>query len=110
MTSKVSLEIIIAGDGKNFPQTGQTVSVHYTGYLENGKEWDSSRKRGRPFKFRLGVGEVITGWDEGVSQMSRGERARITVPPDLAYGSKGFPGLIPPDSTIILDVELLGFS
>eukprot|EP01027_Heterolobosea_sp_BB2_P013283 GEZU01019161.1.p1 GENE.GEZU01019161.1~~GEZU01019161.1.p1 ORF type:complete len:109 (-),score=14.29 GEZU01019161.1:188-514(-) len=106
----VSLEIIVAGDGKNFPKNGQTVSVHYTGFLKDGTEFDSSRKRNRPFKFRIGVGEVIQGWNEGVSQMSLGERAKITMTPDVAYGEKGFPGLIPPNSTIVFDVELLGFS
>jgi len=74
------------------------------------KEFDSSRKRNRPFKFRLGVGEVIKGWDEGVAQMSLGERAKITMSSDVAYGGKGFLGLIPPETTITFDVELLGFS
>ncbi|KAL9648037.1 hypothetical protein ABK040_012091 [Willaertia magna] len=78
----VTLEIIVKGDGKNLPKPGQTVTVHYTGYIasdlsgEEGIEFDSSRKRGKPFKFRLGVGEVVKGWDEGVGQMSLGERAK----------------------------------
>nr|CAG4717430.1 unnamed protein product [Naegleria fowleri] len=111
----VSLEIIVKGDGKNVPKPGQTVCVHYTGYIasdnssDDGEEFDSSRKRGKPFKFRLGVGEVIKGWDEGVGQMSLGERAKVRMPPDVAYGENGFPGLIPPHKTIVFDVELLEF-
>lgn len=107
----VSLEKIIEGDGKTYPKKGQIVSVHYVGMLAtDGVEFDSTRKRGKPFKFRLWSGEVIKGWDEGVSQMSLGERAKITMSPDSAYGPKGFPGLIPSETTIVFDVELLGFS
>eukprot|EP01012_Entosiphon_sulcatum_P006008 TRINITY_DN1279_c0_g1_i1.p2 TRINITY_DN1279_c0_g1~~TRINITY_DN1279_c0_g1_i1.p2 ORF type:complete len:109 (+),score=25.83 TRINITY_DN1279_c0_g1_i1:35-361(+) len=106
----VQLEKIIEGDGNTYPKKGQIVSVHYVGTLPDGSEFDSTRKRGKPFKFRLWSGEVIKGWDEGITQMSLRERAKITMSPDSAYGSKGFPGLIPSDSTIIFDVELLGFS
>lgn len=78
--------------------------------LANGKEFDSSRWRNRPFKFRLGVGEVVKGWDDGVSQMSLGERANVTMTPDAAYGKTGLPGLIKPNTTITFDIELLGFN
>ncbi|VDN04123.1 unnamed protein product [Thelazia callipaeda] len=96
------------GDGKTFPKSGQTVTCHYVLTLENGKEVDSSRSRGKPFKFKIGCGEVIKGWDEGVAKMSVGQRAKLTVSPDLGYGSQGIPGAIPPNSTLIFDVELLG--
>ncbi|XP_020893609.1 12 kDa FK506-binding protein [Exaiptasia diaphana] len=90
------------------PKQGQTVVVHYTGTLIDGKKFDSSRDRGKPFKFTLGAGQVIRGWDEGVCQMKVGECAKLTCSPDYAYGSKGYPGVIPPNATLIFDVELLG--
>jgi len=104
----VEVETIQAGDCTNYPKSGQTVVVHYTGTLTNGKKFDSSRDRGKPFKFRIGKGEVIKGWDQGVARMSVGERPKLTCSPDFAYGSKGHPGIIPPNSTLIFDVELLG--
>mmetsp|Transcript_7298 Transcript_7298/g.27306 ORF Transcript_7298/g.27306 Transcript_7298/m.27306 type:complete len:110 (-) Transcript_7298:176-505(-) len=106
----VQLEIVVKGDGKTFPTTGNIVSIHYIAYLENGHEFDSSRKRNKPFKFRLGVGEVVPGWEEAIAQMSVGQRAKVKMDPSVAYGEKGFPGLIPPNQTITFDVELLGFS
>ncbi|OWA50121.1 putative Peptidyl-prolyl cis-trans isomerase FKBP1A [Hypsibius exemplaris] len=106
----VSVETITPGDGKNFPKTGQTVSVHYTGTLTDGKKFDSSRDRGSPFTFKLGQGQVIKGWDEGVAQMSKGQRAKLTCSPDYAYGAKGYPGLIPPNSVLVFDVELISFN
>lgn len=84
----VEVQRISPGDG-NFPKTGQTVSVHYTGTLENGKKFDSSRDRGSPLDFKLGKGQVIKGWDEGVAQLSKGERAKLICSPDYAYGSQG---------------------
>jgi len=104
----VDVETLTPGDGKTFPKSGQTVCVHYTGTLTNGKKFDSSRDRGRVFKFRIGMGEVIRGWDEGVARMSVGERAKLTCSPDYAYGDRGHPGVIPPKATLIFDVELLG--
>ena len=94
----------------SYPKAGQTVTVHYTGYLIDGSQWDSSRDRGKPFKFKLGAEQVIPGLDDGISQLSIGERAKIIIPPALGYGSKGFPGLIPPNSTLIFDVELVTFN
>jgi len=103
----VDVETIKEGDGSTFPKTGQTVVVHYTGTFTNGKKFDSSRDRNEPFKFKIGKGEVIKGWDEGVAQMSVGQRAKLTCSPDYAYGARGHPGAIPPNSTLIFDVELI---
>ena len=108
--SEVTVEIFTAGDGINYPKKQQTVTVHYTGYLADGSQFDSSRDRGKPFKFKLGAEQVIPGLDEGVAQLSIGERAKIVIPPHLAYGKKGFPGLIPPNATLIFDIELVTFN
>uniref|UniRef100_A0A8C6LBE8 peptidylprolyl isomerase n=1 Tax=Nothobranchius furzeri TaxID=105023 RepID=A0A8C6LBE8_NOTFU len=105
----VEVETLRPGDGQHFPPRGRTVVVHYVGTLTNGKKFDSSRDRGEPFQFKLGAGEVIRGWDEGVAQMSLGQVARLTVSPDYAYGSRGYPPVIPPNSTLIFEVELLKF-
>ncbi|XP_059201199.1 peptidyl-prolyl cis-trans isomerase FKBP1A-like [Centropristis striata] len=104
----VEVETLRGGDGQNFPKRGQTVSVHYVGTLTNGQQFDSSRKRGQPFKFKIGQGEVIRAWDEGVAQMSVGQVAKLTCTPDYAYGAKGFPPVIPGNSVLIFEVELLG--
>ncbi|CAG4952221.1 unnamed protein product [Parnassius mnemosyne] len=103
----VDVETISPGNGTSYPKPGQIVVVHYTGTLQNGKKFDSSRDRGQPFKFTLGKGDVIKGWDQGLAKMSVGERARLTCSPDFAYGSRGHPGVIPPNATLIFDVELL---
>ncbi|CAH8445327.1 unnamed protein product [Heterobilharzia americana] len=89
----VTVDSYKPGDGKRFPKKGQTVVVHYTGTLTDGKKFDSSRDRKQPFKFVIGKGQVIKGWDVGVSQMSVGECAHVTCTADYAYGSKGVPGV-----------------
>jgi FKBP-type peptidyl-prolyl cis-trans isomerase len=108
--SSVSVEVFAAGDGINYPKQGNTVTVHYTGYLPDGRRFDSSRDRGKPFKFRIGAEQVIPGLDFGVAQLSIGERAKITIPANLAYGEKGFPGLIPERSELTFDIELINLS
>lgn len=95
-----------AGNGPR-PQAGQTVIVHYTGYFDDGRVFDSSVQRGQPFEFKLGTGAVIKGWDEGLATMNVGGKRRLIVPPELAYGARG-QGPIPPNTRLTFDVELLG--
>ena len=107
----VQIETITPGDGRSFPKPGNTVKVHYTGMLESGQEFDSSRRREQPLEFELGRQKVIKGWDEGLQKVSKGERARLTIQPEWGYGAKGTPGgPIPPNAVLIFDVELLDFS
>lgn len=93
------------GEG-NFPEKGNTVSVHYTGTLENGTKFDSSHDRGQPIQFKLGVGQVIPGWDEGIALIKKGGKAILTIPSDLGYGPMSI-GSIPANSTLVFDVELV---
>jgi len=104
----VTREVINAGSGAS-PTPGSKVSVHYVGTLLDGSKFDSSRDRGKPFQFNIGKGQVIKGWDEGVAQMQIGEKSILTCTPDYAYGARGFPPVIPPNSTLKFEVELLGF-
>jgi FKBP-type peptidyl-prolyl cis-trans isomerase FkpA len=96
-----------AGQGEE-ARAGKVVEVHYTGWLENGTKFDSSVDRNRPFTFRLGAGDVIKGWDEGVAGMKAGGRRKLIIPPDLGYGKRGAGEVIPPGATLIFEVELLG--
>jgi len=89
-------------------ETGKTVTVHFTGWLANGTRFDSSKEHGRPFKFQLGVGDVIKGWDQGVVGMKVGGVRRLIIPPRLAYGENRVSNIIPPNATLVFDVELLG--
>jgi FKBP-type peptidyl-prolyl cis-trans isomerase len=98
---------VTSGQGAE-AEPGRTVRVHYTGWLPNGKKFDSSRDRGEPFAFTLGAGQVITGWDEGVKGMKVGGRRKLVLPPSMAYGDAGAPPDIPPGSTLVFDVEVLG--
>lgn len=106
----VEVQTTKPGKGEKFPQKGKKVFVHYTGTLpeDGNKKFDSSRDRGQPFEFNIGVGQVIKGWDEGVMQMSVGQRANLICSPDYAYGDRGYPPIIPPKAVLEFDVELLG--
>jgi peptidylprolyl isomerase len=90
------------------PRSGETVIVNYTGLLGSGVKFDSSLDRGQPFKFKLGAGRVIKGWDEGIAKLRVGEQATLIIPPQLGYGARGAGGVIPPDATLIFIVELIG--
>jgi len=110
MASGLSYSDEVVGTGPQ-PAAGQNVSVHYTGWLDKdgarGQKFDSSRDRGNPFAFKLGMGQVIAGWDQGVATMHVGGKRTLTIPADLGYGSRGAGGIIPPGATLIFDVELL---
>ena len=99
-------EDLVIGKGA-VAESGQDVVVHYTGRLRDGAQFDSSRARSDPLDFALGAGHVIRGWDEGIPGMRVGGKRRLTVPPELAYGPHGLAGVIPPDATLVFDVELL---
>jgi FKBP-type peptidyl-prolyl cis-trans isomerase FkpA len=102
----MKIEKIVSGTGAS-PKHGDTVTVHYTGWLMDGTKFDSSVDREEPFAFVLGTGQVIQGWDEGVATLCVGDKARLTIPPELAYGDAGYPGAIPPNATLRFEVELL---
>jgi FKBP-type peptidyl-prolyl cis-trans isomerase len=105
--SGLQYEDIVVGEGAS-PTPGAEVTVHYTGTLTDGTKFDSSVDRGKPFVFPIGMGRVIKGWDEGVMTMKIGGRRKLVIPSDLGYGSRGAGGVIPPNATLVFDVELLG--
>jgi FKBP-type peptidyl-prolyl cis-trans isomerase len=102
----LKIEDLTVGSGAE-AKKGSTVHVHYVGTLLDGTKFDSSRDRGEPFTFRLGAGMVIKGWDQGVAGMKVGGLRRLTIPSDLAYGDRGYPGVIPPRATLVFEVELV---
>lgn len=108
-TIYMKIEKLTSGTGAS-PKKGDTVTVHYTGWLMDGTKFDSSVDRDDPFAFVLGTGQVIAGWDQGVATMQVGDKTRFTIPPNLAYGERGFPGAIPPNATLIFEVELLSIA
>ncbi|MDP2832022.1 MAG: FKBP-type peptidyl-prolyl cis-trans isomerase [Pseudomonadota bacterium] len=100
------IEDLSVGEGTE-AVAGKQVTVHYTGWLTNGSQFDSSLDRGEPFDFSLGRGQVIRGWDEGVAGMKVGGKRKLTIPPEMGYGARGAGGVIPPNATLVFDVELL---
>ncbi|RIA79256.1 hypothetical protein C1645_882748 [Glomus cerebriforme] len=113
----VDLTISKDGDEVNFPKRGDEVTIHYSGYLKTksgnnirGKKFDSSVDRGDPFKCKIGVGQVIRGWDEAIPKLSLGTKATLDISSDYAYGKSGFGSVIPPNSDLIFDIELLGIN
>ncbi len=107
--SGLIIEELVVGEGAE-ATAGQQVSVHYTGWLTNGTKFDSSKDRNDPFEFALGARHVIAGWDEGVQGMKIGGTRKLTIPPELGYGARGAGGVIPPNATLVYEVELLGLS
>ncbi|KAF9527110.1 peptidyl-prolyl cis-trans isomerase [Crepidotus variabilis] len=103
----VDIQTITSGDMKSFPKKGDKVTIHYVGTLVDGTKFDSSRDRGFAFQTEIGTGRVIKGWDEGILRLSLGQKAILTTTPDYAYGTRGFAPLIPPNSTLKFEVELL---
>jgi FKBP-type peptidyl-prolyl cis-trans isomerase len=105
-TSELKIEKLVTGTGKE-AKAGATAVVHYTGWLTNGQKFDSSVDRGQPFEFVLGRGQVIKGWDQGVATMRVGDKVKLTIPPEMGYGTRGAGNVIPPNATLIFEVELL---
>ncbi len=110
-TTESGLKYVVteAGTGSDKPAKGQSVTAHYTGYLLDGSKFDSSVDRNQPFVFNVGAGMVIKGWDEAFADMTKGEKRTLIIPPELGYGERGYPPVIPASATLIFDVELLDF-
>jgi FKBP-type peptidyl-prolyl cis-trans isomerase FkpA len=108
--SDLKIEVLNEGNEGAVAEAGQNVSVHYTGWLTDGTKFDSSVDRGQPFQFPLGAGRVIQGWDKGVAGMKIGEKRKLTIPPEMGYGSRGAGAVIPPNATLVFEVELLGLN
>lgn len=106
-TMELKIEDLVVGNGAE-AKSGKPVKVHYTGWLTNGKKFDSSVDRGQPFRFLLGGGQVIQGWDKGVAGMKVGGKRKLTIPPQMGYGDRGAGNVIPPNATLVFEVELLG--
>lgn len=111
VTTESGLKYVIteAGEGSRKPAKGQSVTAHYSGYLLDGTKFDSSVDRNQPFMFNVGQGMVIKGWDEAFTDMTKGEKRTLIIPPELGYGPDGYPPVIPPAATLIFDVELINF-
>src|SRR4051812_25074114 len=107
MPGKLQVEDVVVGSGDEAVK-GKVVSVPYAGWLTDGKKFDSSKDRVQPFQFPLGRGQVIQGWDQGVQGMKVGGKRKLTIPPELGYGAQGAGGVIPPNATLVFEVELLG--
>ena len=109
MASGLKYMDLKVGDGE-IAEAGLTATVHYTGWLTDGTKFDSSVDANKPFQFQIGAGRVIRGWDEGVKGMRIGGKRHLTIPPDMGYGANGYPPAIPPNATLVFDVELLGLA
>ena len=107
--ANLQIDDLVEGSGTD-AVPGKTVTVHYTGWLTNGKKFDSSLDRKQPFNFKLGASQVIQGWDRGVKDMKVGGKRKLTIPPDMGYGTQGAGGVIPPNATLIFEIELLKVS
>lgn len=107
---RIPITTLKPGDAIHFPKKGDSCLLHYTGFLENGAVFDSSYNRDRPICIVIGLDQVIPGWDDVIVRMSRGQKARVEIPPDMAYGERGYPPIIPPLATLTYELELISFS